>query len=99
MAIVFIVELYVECQPLLHQQVRVVLVELGVPLRVDVRPVERVLALWAGCMTIHHPILPAILTLLLFLINIAFARIELPLVTRRHDVQLLNGNSESEFLI
>jgi len=72
----------------------VILVHFRVLLRVYVNAVEGELALWVA----HVPVHTVVLLLFLFLIHVASARIELPLVSGRLDVQLFNGNSKREFL-
>ena len=56
--------------------------------------VECELALWVA----HVPVHAVVLLLFLFLIHVASARIELPLVSGRLNIQLFNRNSEREFL-
>ena len=95
-----VVYLNVEGQPFLHEQVGVILVELWIPLLVNAGPLKWVLTLLILGVTVHvRPACPAVGLLPLFLLHVAFARIELPLISGREYVQLIDGDSESEFLI
>lgn len=90
----FVVKLDVECQAFLHQKVGVILVLFGVLVRVGIHAVEGELALRVPSVPVHA----MVLLLLLLLIHVAHARIELPLITSRLDVQLFNRNSKRKFL-
>ena len=94
MTIILVVELDIQGQALLHQEVGVILVPLRVLVRIDVHSVEGELALLVAVVSVDA----VVLQLLHLLIHVVGARIELPLISSRLDVQLFNGNSKREFL-